>query len=112
MSVFRQNAVIGLLVPIQGNNVTGDFEQWIVRGVIAVLMAIAGTMIWGWKTNWENKMIAQDDRLNDHEKIHAEQDKALSVLSTKIDSMGKTVDETHDDVKALLVQANGSRSKG
>jgi len=85
--------------------------QYVAATVISALGAIAFFMIRSWAHNWETKLTAHDDRLGKH-------DVQLATISANMKHIRISVDETRDDVKELLKNANtngvrnGSRSTG
>jgi len=79
--------------------------QYIVVILITGLGAVAFFMIKNWARNWETRLTAHDDRLGNH-------DIQIATITANMEHIRTTGDETRDDVKELLRQSNGARSKG
>ena len=86
--------------------------HWIVGLLVTTLLGAASFMIKNWASTWQNRIIAQDKRLDDHDQKHANHDKRHDVLDTKLDNMKEKIDETSADVKTLIRQSNGRGNTG
>ncbi len=73
--------------------------------LVTALGGVAWWMIQRWATSWENRLTAQDGRLDKH-------DVNIAVLKANLEHIRTTGDETRADVKVLLQQSNGRRSTG
>ena len=87
---------------------TSEDARWIVGFVISGLAVTAWFMIRGWKKSWEDRIIAQDRRLDGHGEQISETKTELEVLKSDVGHIRETVDETRTDVKTLVRQANGT----
>ena len=86
-------------------------EPYVLGLIIAGLAAVAWLFIREWKETWENRVIAHDSRLNEHDTKLTEQAVLNATVSANIEHIRETSDETRKDVKQLLKQ-NGHRSTG
>jgi len=77
--------------------------QYIVILVISGLGAIAFLMIKKWARTWETKLVAHDEKLQDH-------GLKIATITANMEHIRVTGDETRDDVKELLRQSNGKRA--
>ncbi len=81
---------------------------------IAIVLGFLGVFGWllrDWKNNWQNRIVAQDKRLDNHDSKHTEHDLNHAVLVANLEHIRSAADETRTDVKELLSQ-NGNRSTG
>ncbi len=86
-------------------------EQTIAAVIIGTLLTVAGWLIRDWKNNWQNRIVAQDKRLDVHDTKHTEHDLNHAVLAANLENIITATSETRTDVKELLRQ-NGKRSTG
>lgn len=84
-----------------------------ILGLITVgLATIAWYMIREWKSGWETRLTAQDERLDRHAEKHGKHDVNHARLTSDLDHIKATTEEIGKDVKTLLIQSNGNRSSG
>ncbi len=76
------------------------------------LIGLAGFMIRNYFNGWETRMIAQDDRLVDHDAKHTDHAVQIATIKANIEHIRQTGDETSADVKKLLRRPNGNRATG
>ena len=78
--------------------------QYVVASIITGLGVVAFFMIKNWARTWETKLTAHDDRLGSH-------DIQIATITANMEHIRIGVDETREDVKQLLRNSNGTRSK-
>ncbi len=71
--------------------------------IVTGLGFVAWAMIKGWANRWETRLVTQDDRLSNH-------DVQIATITANMEHIRVTGDETREDVKQLLRNANGGRS--
>jgi len=76
------------------------------------LIGLAGFMIRNYFSNWETRMIAQDDRLDDHDTKYTDHAVQIATIKANMEHIRATGDETSADVKKLLRRPNGNRATG
>lgn len=76
--------------------------------ITLVFVGVFGWLVRDWKNNWQNRIIAQDKRLDNHDNKHTEHDLNHAVLKANLEHIRATADETSQDVKQLL--SNGKRT--
>ncbi len=72
--------------------------ETILVTIISALGIVTFFMIRSWAMSWELRLNAHDERLGEH-------DVDLATISTNMEHIKVSVDETRDDVKELLKAA-------
>lgn len=85
--------------------------QYVVALIITGLAVVAWALIMNWSKGWEDRLTAQDSRLDKHDDEHLQHHVNHVAVRTELENIKDTVSETHDDVKELLKQ-NGNRATG
>ena len=86
--------------------------EYIAGLLVVALIGLAAFMIRNYFGNWETRMIAQDDRLNDHDEKHTGHAVQIATIKANMEHIRATGDQTSKDVKTLLRHSNGNRSTG
>ena len=86
--------------------------EYIAGLLVIALIGLAGHMIRSYFRSWETRMIAQDDRLSDHDNKYTDHSVQIATIKANMEHIRATGDETSADVKKLLRRPNGNRSTG
>ena len=84
--------------------------QYVVAVILAGLGCVAFFMIKQWAKNWEARLLKQDTRLDNHDKRHNEHDVKHAEVTTHLEHIRETSEETRSDVKKLLRINGNSRA--
>jgi len=84
-----------------------------IAGLLVVaLLSLAGYMIRNYFKGWETRIVAQDERLDDHANKYTNHAVEIATIKANMEHIRATGDETSQDVKKLLRCANGNRTTG
>ena len=86
--------------------------EYIAGLLVLALIGLAGHMIRNYFSNWETRMIAQDERLDSHDDKYTDHAVQIATIKANMEHIRATGDETSKDVKTLLRHSNGNRSTG
>jgi hypothetical protein len=86
--------------------------EYIAGLLVTALIGLAGVMIRNYFSHWETRMIAQDDRLDDHDSKYTDHAVQIATIKANMEHIRTTGDETSKDVKTLLRHSNGNRATG
>jgi hypothetical protein len=86
--------------------------EYIAGLLVMALIGLAGFMIRNYFSSWETRMIAQDDRLDDHDNKYTDHAVQIATIKANMEHIRATGDETSADVKKLLRRPSGNRSTG
>lgn len=78
-------------------------SQYLLITLIGSLSAVAFFMIKSWATSWQGKLASYEERIGEH-------DVQIARITTNMEHIRVTADETREDVKQLLRNQNASRS--
>lgn len=81
---------------------------YVVSLIILGLGSVAYIALMWWSAGWQNELNAVKSRQQEHEKRLNAHDVQHATIRTELTHIKDTVDETHDDVKALLRNGNSS----
>lgn len=79
--------------------------QYVLALIIGGLGSVAFYLIRDWKSQWEDRLMAQDERLDNHSKRHGEHDVNHATIVERLDHIKSTAEATSSDVKELLKQS-------
>jgi len=79
--------------------------QYVIIVLNSGLVILALFIIKNWIKSWETRWTTHDERLGSH-------DIQIATITANMEHIRVTGDETRDDVKELLRQANGRRTTG
>jgi len=86
--------------------------EYIAGLLVAALITLAGWMIRSYFRGWETRIVAQDDRLNAHTNSITNHGLEIATIKANMEHIRTIGDQTSEDVKELLRQANGNRTTG